>query len=169
MGLFSCPLQLFPVSLFHCKSWWQEPPKQTMVLLGGSKGLSVPTLPTVGSGHQWELVTPEGHRTWLPSLFLWSTVLWIPCQSTYFFPFASVWLIQTSHCPSRERLVLWHLHHTWRLKGKGTTDYSRLSNWICKGKKNEKQWEGANFSLLCSKARIVLFFSFLFWLFCCEE
>lgn len=170
-GLFGCPLQLFPVPLLYCKSWWHESPRQTMVLLGSSKGLSVTTLPTVGSGHQvgagdtWEQILDRGHRTWPPSLLF----LWIPCQRA-FFSFASVWLIQTSHCASRARLVLWHLHHTWRLKGKGTINYSRLSRWLCKGKKkNEKQWEGANLSLLGSKACTVLFFSFLCWLFCCEE
>lgn len=43
---------------------------------------------------------------------------------THFF-FLQQTLIQTFHCPSRERLVLWHLYHIWRLKGEGTTDYSK--------------------------------------------
>lgn len=116
----------------------------------------------------WHLRTDIGQGT--QNLTTQSVISLDSMPKGIFFSFASVWLIQTSHCASRARLVLWHLHHTWRLKGKGTINYSRLSRWLCKGKKkNEKQWEGANLSLLGSKACTVLFFSFLCWLFCCEE
>lgn len=90
----------------------------------------------VGIGDTWEQIFDRGHRTWPPSLLF----LWIPCQRT-FFSFASVWLIQMSHCASRERLVLWYLHHTRRLKGKGITDYSRLRKWICQEKMKSSERE----------------------------
>lgn len=119
VGQASSAVHFNSSQFLYCKSWWHESPRQTMVLLGGSKGLSVTTLPTVGSGHQvgaddtWEQILDRGHRTWPPSLLF----LWIPCQRAFFFSFASVWLIQTSHCASRARLVL--LTFTPHLKVKG--------------------------------------------------
>lgn len=89
MGLLSCPLQLFPVSspflqifLRATKSDHGSARRQQGFICSYSAYSRLWS--PIRAGDTWEKIFDRGHRTWPPSLFLWSTVLWLPCHNTFF-------------------------------------------------------------------------------------
>lgn len=79
-----------------------------------------------GVGDTWEIMFDKGHRTWPPSLFLWPSVLWIPCQSImFFFSFAAEFDTNFSLSQQKKASSLTFIPHL-KVKGWGDhTDYSR--------------------------------------------
>lgn len=99
-----------------------------MVLLRGSKGLSVPTLPIVGSGHQ-ELGTPENRYltrdTRLDHPVYFCGLLFSGFRAkALFFSFAAEFDTNFSLSQQKKASSLTFIPHL-KLKDEGTTDYSR--------------------------------------------